>query len=42
MGSADRDGVKFTNAGMVGVCGGDILGVMWGGMKWGGDKIPSP
>ena len=42
MGSADRDRVKFTNAGMVRVFGDDIMGVMRGGVKWGGDKIPSP
>ena len=35
-------GVKFTCATMIGVCGADIMGVMWGGIEWGGDKIPSP
>ena len=35
--------VKFTNARMVRVFGGDmIMGVIWGGIKWRGDKIPSP
>ena len=37
------EGIKFTSAAMIGVCGADInMGVMWGGIKWGGDKIPSP
>ena len=35
-------GVKFACVTMIGVCGGGIMGVMWGGVKLGGDKIPSP
>ena len=36
MDSADESAAMFS------VIGDDIMGVMWGGIKWGGDKIPSP
>ena len=32
-------GIKFTSAAMFWMLGGDIMGVMWGGVKLGGDKI---
>ena len=41
MGSADRDGVKFTSAAMFWVLEDGIMCVMWGGVKWGGIKFPA-
>ena len=42
VGSADGDGVKFTCPRLCSRCWGVGLCMMWGGIKWGGAKIPSP